>query len=288
MSSKKTNPQITNFPSQPENVETVDQERKQDAPALRHEEGKEAGIWTEVTSDKTAKRIKRLGVLAQQEKKNSTPPKQERRINPSFTEQRFRRATALSLAEERKQDKKQLNTLQEQVVSLSSTLDKILLMLKNQTATMPSNQPIAQAAIVNSPPKSEGDNEKSNVPHFNVNSPSSPVSSNAGSFKDALGRRSPSISSISIMSATSSEAGSTTATPKQSSPTPKKGNSATSSPKINGSPIAKFNLPESAPAKAIPATSEKNVLTSPSSPPPPAKKLSADHDGGKKKVKGKP
>ena len=221
MSSKTTNPQITNFPSQPENVETVDQERKQDAPALRHEEGKEAATWTKVISDKTAKRIKRLEVLAQPEKKNSTPPKQERRVNPSFTEQRFRRATALSLYEERKQDKMQLNTLQEQVVSLSSTLDKLLQMLQNQTATVLSNQPIAQAAIVNSPPKSEGDKEKSNVPHFNVNSPSSPVSSNAGSFKDALGRRtSPSNSS---MSDTSSEAGSTAGTPKQSSPTPKTG-----------------------------------------------------------------
>ena len=121
MSSKKTNPQITNFPSQPENVKTADQERKDDAPALRHEEGKDASTWTKVISDKTVKRIKRQAVLAQQlqeKKNNSTPPIRERSVDPSFTEQRFLRAKALSQKEEeRKQN--QFNSLEAKVVSLS-------------------------------------------------------------------------------------------------------------------------------------------------------------------------
>ena len=167
----------------PENVKMDDNEDKQDVLAFPHEEDKNAGIWTEVTSDKTARRIQRQEVLAQPEKKNSTPPNSERKgIDPSFTEQRSLKlrskvmASAKLSEDERQQN--QLNALEAKINSISSTLDKLLLMLQGQTATMLPNQQIAQAAITTSPTKPEGDKEKSNVPHFNVNSPSSPVSPN--------------------------------------------------------------------------------------------------------------
>ena len=157
----------------PENVKMDDNEDKQDVLAFPHEEDKNAGIWTEVTSDKTARRIQRQEVLAQPEKKNSTPPNCERKgIDPSFTEQRSLKlrskvmASAKLSEDERQQN--QLNALEAKINSISSTLDKLLLMLQGQTATMLPNQQIAQAAITTSPTKPEGDKEKSNVPHFTL------------------------------------------------------------------------------------------------------------------------
>ena len=191
MSSKKTNPQNSNVLGQPENVKTVNQETQQNALAFSDQEDKNVGNWTKITSDRSARRILRREALAQREKKYFTPSNSERKgSDPSFNEQRFLRSKAFSLAEdERKQN--EFNSLEAKVTSLSSTLDKLLLMLQGQAAAMLPNQQISQAAITTSPTKSEGENEKSNVPHFNVNSPSTPTSPTAASFKDALGRKIP-------------------------------------------------------------------------------------------------
>ena len=97
-----------------------------------------------------------------------------------------------------------------------------------------------------------------------------------------LVEKSPSAASKSASSSTSLR-GSPVTSPEQGSPaaSPSDGDSATSSPK--GSPVTKPHIPVSAPAKVVPATSDKKNVPTPSSTssPPPAKKVSAD--GGEKK-----
>ena len=126
MSPNKTNPQFTNFPGKPENVKKVSQERKQDVLALPDQEGKNAGPLTEVTSDSSARRIKRQEALAQRGEKYFTPSISERKgIDPSFTGQRSSKSRsklvmAVAKLAEDEREQNQINALEAKINSLSS------------------------------------------------------------------------------------------------------------------------------------------------------------------------
>ena len=223
-------PQDTDLRSQPNlNVKTVDQEDKQN----------NVGTWTEVTDDRTTRANRKKVLDAQSEvkfspspspgQKGSSPSSPELQKRPTF---KAKVSTRIANGKKSQQEiaslKEQSNSLQAQVVTLSSTLDSLMTFLKGF-----SSGASHQSQLEGSP-----------LPKFEVETPKA-------SFKDVLVRSPSSIKSSSSSAASSPSVGSAASSSCKGSPVAKP------------HPIQ----PLSTPARAIPATAEKGSATPlPSSP----------------------
>ena len=213
-----------------------------------------ANTWTEVLRARTS-RLDRQKVSYQSEKKYFTPspfgPVKGLSLS-STTEQKrssFNKARSTRFAKEEKSQKElaalkvQSNALQAQVVTLTSTLDNLMVMLKGMTGVSP---------LVHQFP------EISPLSKFSEGTP------NKASYKDAEGNRSPSpTKSVSGTSTTSSShVDSTPSSPRESAAEGKHDGIASSSPLSDGSPKGKFSTsPKRSPPAVAPATVDKREMS---------------------------
>ena len=263
MSSKVQKP-LSSPPSQPENVKTVEHEVKQSF-ALPSKVREDADTWTEVTkgSRSTRRGLRaKLALSESIEKSYSTPsppsgrmsslsPSPESKMSSAIKDWAKVKANDEKSQKEIASLKEQSNNLQAQVVSLNATLERLMAMLAGTSVNIPKG--------IQSP-------ERSPSP--------SVVGTPKGSYKDSVGRKSPSpLRDGSDPSSTnSSRSGSTDSSPNGSLAASPKQNDVDSDREAHasGSPVAKFHLPETtttSPPSVVPATANKKDTPIPTPTP---------------------
>jgi len=198
----------------------------------------------------------------------------------STTEQKrssFNKARFTRVAKEEKSQKElaalkeQSNTLQAQVVTLTSTLDNLMVMLKGMTGVSPLVHQFPEISPLSK--FSEGTHNKASI------------------YKDAEGNKSPSPtkSDSGTSTTSSSHVDSTPSSPRESAAEVKHDGIASSSPLSDGSPKGKFSAsPKRSPPAVAPATVVKREMSTPlPSTPSSAKAAAPASVKASKKKKGK-
>jgi hypothetical protein len=240
-----------------ENVNHGGQEFKFQQNILLNDQDEDvANTWTKVLRDRTS-RVNRQKVSEQSEKNFITPsplgPVKGFSLSSAAEQKRssFNKARSARFAKEEKSQKEltalkeQSNALQAQVVSLTSTLDDLMKVLKGMTGATP----LVQHFPVISP-----------LPKFSVDSPIKV------SYAESVGSKSPSPSKTDsdVSTTSSSQVEPTHSPPRESAADGKHDGTAPSSPKSDGSPKGKFpTSPKRSPPPVAPATVDKREMSTP-------------------------
>ena len=236
-----------------ENVKIGGQESKQEQHLLNDQSEDVANTWTKVQSNRTTRLNNRTKALKQSEEKFFTPspPVNVKGSFPSFTTEQKGSAyfKALRSAKEEK-SQKEFAALQNQVVTLTTTLNNVVAMLQILTTTTPQE------------PSMKGD-----IPQILLTPLSTPISK--VSFKDAFGSKTPSPTKSDGGKSTSSSnhGDSNASSPRESAADGSTHDgTTTSSPSCDGSPKGKLTaLPKRSPPAVTPATDVKKSNPAPSS-----------------------
>jgi hypothetical protein len=265
-----------------ENVNHGGQESKSEQNILLNDQNEDvANTWTKVLRARSS-RLNRQKVSNQSEKNYITPspfgPVKGFSLSSTTEQKRFSfnkaRFARFAKEEKSKQEmtalKEQSNALQNQVTSLTSTLDDLMKVLKGMTGSTP---------LVNRFP------DISPLPKFNVESPTKV------SYAESVGSKTPSPtkSDDGISTTSSSQVDTTPSSPRESAAEFKHDGIASSSPLSDGSPKGKFSAsPKRSPPAVAPATVVKREMSTPlPSTPSSAKAAAPASVKASKKKKGK-